>query len=154
MSKNQELCQNVKAFTEQILTSIFEDIANSETGEPIFNSADGDESDSIGYSLFLASCIIQVKNVFILEFAKSVLIPERLHCLSTGETFITVMGSLSIYAACFFVDPQVAQSFLTDELVEIITKIVKPKWFTNYRNMVIGKNYWDQKNHSMLLLSE
>lgn len=73
-----------------------------------------------------------------LEFAKAALIPERLHCLSTGETFITIIGSLSIYAPYFVVDPQVAQRFLTDELVELITKIFKPKWFTNYRNFVIG----------------
>ncbi|KAK8884760.1 hypothetical protein M9Y10_043880 [Tritrichomonas musculus] len=101
----------------------------------------GDRMLSAGYSLFLASCIIQVfneVNTSYLEAAISLINPIRLKYIRKGDTLITITGALFVVGACLVVNPSTTSAYLNPQMIEAISKIISHKLFTTYRDMVLA----------------
>lgn len=135
---DQETMQNVTQFVEFLIFQASEEIKNNEIHK--FFKYD-EPSCSMGYSLFLASCIISVwgnVNTSFLENAISMITPHRFQYISSDNYFLTIMGSFYVLAAYFVVDPQIVGSALNPEMIVAIIEIIQPKYFTKYRDMIVG----------------
>ena len=80
-------------------------------------------SDSIGYSMFLASCIIQVYGVTkddnensFLTIADSLLKNDQLYQINDCS-FLPIMGSLFVLTSIFIADHETAIKILDDDII-------------------------------------
>ena len=101
-----------------------------------------ESEDLIGYSLFLASCIVQVfgdVNDTFLQVAFTSFTPETINGLKNDPLQVVVfVQSLSIIAAYFVVSPQKVISGFNPELISIITQHITKRNFLTYRELVVA----------------
>ncbi|OHT13563.1 hypothetical protein TRFO_03314 [Tritrichomonas foetus] len=106
---------------------------------------DPDLSDnySMGYGLFLASCLVQVfgdiNDVF-LQAAMSVIAESMNDVQNEGikPDIFNIIAAMHVTAAYFVVNPQKMISVLNPPILEFLTGLVRKRDFTTYRELVIG----------------
>ena len=103
------------------------------------NFEDGSYDEAIPYSLFLASCLLQVLKGEVLP----IFMPYAIRALSEAgedpeDNPFVFSSACSVIGAAFVADLQATASFLKPDLVEYLVNHISGETLTTYRELAIG----------------
>lgn len=104
-----------------------------------FNFEEGNYGEAIPYSLFLASCLIQVLKSEMIP----IFMPYAIKALSEAgedpeENPFVFSSSCAVIGAAFVAEPQVAAGFVQPELIEYLVEHISGETLTTYRELSTG----------------